>query len=152
IVQAAFAVVCCAQLRRWVDWHRQRRVLAVGLAAALLAPFAVYLLPARSLDSGGPPLGLKFSLAAMLVLGPCAIALLPGIARGAPVAKLLMPGRAAPGWVMAAVAPLAAVLAYVVLIQPYQLSGTGFFAATVLALVAAAAIVGRDGWQLARPL
>ncbi len=89
---------------------------------------------------------------ALLLMVPITLALVPGVVRGATVAKLLFPGAAAPGWAMLVVAPLGALIAIAVLVPPLQLTGSGFFAATMLAVAGAAALSAHAGWQLARPL
>jgi hypothetical protein len=152
VIEAAFAGLCFWLLRAWVSWHRQRRLLAIGFLISFVAPFLVYLVPVRSLVAGdaGVAAGIAFSVQAILVLAPRAIAAMPGVIRGAMVTKLLLPATAAPGWLMVLAAPLYALFAYLALVQPYQITGSGFFVATILALAAAAVIVGRAGWDLAR--
>jgi hypothetical protein len=130
-----------------------------------LAPFAVYLYPLRSLTSdmlgdASPAeakavsllLGLAFSLQAMMTLAPKAVSLIPGMVRAATVTKLLFPGSAAPGWLIVLGAPIYAMFIYVVLIVPYQLTGSGYFVVTILGIIAAEVLLGRGGYMLARPL
>ncbi len=152
VVEAGFCALAWVLLRQWVSWHRQRRLLLGGFLISFLAPFAVYVVPIRSLVGGeaGVAAGALFSVQAILVLAPRAIATMPGVIRGATVTKLLLPGTAAPGWLMVLAAPVYALLAYVVLVQPYQLTGSGFFVATILSLAVTAVVVFRAGWQLAR--
>jgi hypothetical protein len=151
VVEAAFCGLCFWLLRDWVSWYRQRRRLALGFVIAFVAPFLVYLVPVRAVVSGDDVgIGVMFSVQAILVLAPRAIATMPGVIRGSMVTKLLLPATAAPGWLMVMAAPLYALLAYLALVQPYQLTGSGFFVATILALACAAIVVGRAGWQLAR--
>ena len=89
---------------------------------------------------------------AMLQLAPKAISLMPGLIRASLVIKLLFPGSPAPGWLIVMAAPLYALLAYVILIIPYQFTGSGWFIAGVLGIVAGQAMLARSGFQLAQPL
>jgi hypothetical protein len=156
-VEAGFCVLAWLQLRHWVSWHKQRRILLWGFVATFLAPFVVYLAPIRALVGAGadPSLavvaGLGFSIQALLALLPRAVAVMPGVIRGATVTKLLLPGAAAPGWLMLLAAPLYGLVACLALILPYQITGSGFFVATILSLVGAQIFLGRAGYALARP-
>ena len=165
LAEVAFCVLAWIQLRNWTQWRRQRRALAWGWAVFFIAPFIVYLYPMRSLagDIFGemPPaqakalsllLGLGFSLQAMMTLAPKAVSLIPGMVRAATVTKLLFPGSAAPGWLIVLGAPIYAMFIYVVLIVPYQLTGSGYFVVTILGIIGAEILLGRGGYLLARPL
>jgi hypothetical protein len=165
LAEAAFCGLAWYQLRHWTRWRQQRRALAYGWMVFFLAPFAVYLYPLRSLTSdmlgdASPAeakavsllLGLAFSLQAMMTLAPKAVSLIPGMVRAATVTKLLFPGSAAPGWLIVLGAPIYAMFIYVVLIVPYQLTGSGYFVVTILGIIAAEVLLGRGGYMLARPL
>jgi hypothetical protein len=167
LAEIGFCALAWVQLRRWTEWRHQRRALALGWLGYFLAPFVVYLYPLRSAlaDMMGQAAtadapareafamlgGVAFALQAVLFLAPKAVSLMPGLVRAAIVTKLLFPGSAAPGWLIVLAAPLYALLAYVVLIVPYQLTGTGTFAIVILGVVAAQYWHGRAGYQLARP-
>ncbi|MCE9572516.1 MAG: hypothetical protein K8W52_05115, partial [Deltaproteobacteria bacterium] len=151
----ALCAVAWRELGHWVGWYRQRQVLAIATIAAALVPLVIGLLPIRSLVGAGRDamgVGLFGSMHALLMMVPITLALVPGAVRGTTVAKLLFPGAAAPGWAILVAAPAGGVLAVAVLVPPLQLTGSGFFAATVLTVAAAAALAAREGWQLARPL
>ena len=60
---------------------------------------------------------------AMLQLAPKVISLMPGLIRSSMVIKLLFPGSSAPGWLIVLCAPLYALIAYAILIIPYQFTG-----------------------------
>jgi hypothetical protein len=93
-----------------------------------------------------------FAMLAMLQLAPKANSLMPGLIRASLVIKLLFPGSTAPGWLIVIGAPLYALLAYVVLIIPYQFTGSGWFIAGVLGVIAGQLVLARAGFALARPL
>ena len=93
-----------------------------------------------------------FSMIAMLQLAPKAISLMPGLVRASMVVKLLFPGSSAPGWLIAMAAPMYSLLAYVILIIPYQFTGDGRFITGILLVVVGQAVLARSGFRLARPL
>ncbi len=165
IAEGIFAYICWSQLRHWAHWRRQRRMLMLGWLLFMAMPFIVFLYPlgsaAPSRDdlialgtSGGAKIvhPFLFAMLAMLQLAPKAISLMPGLIRASLVIKLLFPGSSAPGWLIVVAAPLYALLAYVVLIVPYQLTGSGWFIAGVLGLIAGQALLARAGYGLAQPL
>jgi hypothetical protein len=49
-------------------------------------------------------------------------------------------------------APMYALLAYVILIVPYQFTGDGMFMVGVLGVVTGQAVLARAGFRLARPM
>jgi hypothetical protein len=165
-VEVGFAILLWTQLRRWTEWQKQRRVLLVGWMAFFLMPFVLYLYPLRSAmeevmaqGAGNPQaarmgsimVGMVASVAAMIELTPKAISVMPGLLRGAITSKLLFPGASAPGWLLLLLAPIYALLMYVVLIIPYQLTGSGFFVPAMIGLIGAQVWLGRMGYQMARP-
>jgi hypothetical protein len=77
---------------------------------------------------------------------------MPGLIRSSMVIKLLFPGHAAPGWLIVFSAPLYAMIAYALLIIPYQFTGEPWFVIGIVLIVFAQALVARSGFQLARPL
>ncbi|HTE54631.1 MAG TPA: hypothetical protein VK698_27445 [Kofleriaceae bacterium] len=167
LVDASFALLLWTQLRNWTNWHRQRRVLAIGWLAFFLMPFVFYLYPLRSAmdevlaqQAGTDPrvaqafsglFGMIASVVAMIQLAPKAISLMPGLLRGALTSKLLFPGSSGPGWLMLLLAPIYALFMYVVLIIPYQITGSGYFVPAMIGLIGAQIWLGRMAFQLARP-
>ncbi|HEU4732791.1 MAG TPA: hypothetical protein VFT22_33075 [Kofleriaceae bacterium] len=174
IAEAAFCVVAFDQLRRWAEWRRQRRVLFVAWALYFVAPFLVYLYPFRSaFDSiylaqaaaeiGGVKLnasrstihtvvGLAFGVQALLALGPKVISLMPGLIRASIVTKLQFPGTTAPGWLMMLAAPLYALFAYIIVLLPYQITGSWHFVVGNAGILAAQVFIGLSGRRLTVPL
>jgi hypothetical protein len=175
--EAAFCVVAFDQLRNWAQWKRQRRVLAIAWAIYFVAPFLVYVYPFREgFDSiglaraaaqiGGIPLltarfnaetvhmvvGLAFGVQALLALGPKIISLMPGLIRASIVTKLLFPGTTAPGWLMMAAAPFYALFAYVIVLLPYQITGSWQFVVGNTGILIAQIFIGVSGRRLTVPL
>src|SRR5690606_18146715 len=95
---------------------------------------------------------IAFAMLAMFQLAPKVISLMPGLIRSSLVIKLLFPGAAAPGWLIVMSAPLYAMIAYALLIIPYQFTGEPWFAIGIVLIVFAQVLVARSGFQLARPL
>ena len=171
VAEGLFAWICWAQLKKWAHWRTQRRKLFWGWLLFMLTPFIVFIYPLRTIfeELGGSSrekllaLGVEgvyrqavmpfvFAMLAMLQLAPKAISLMPGLIRASLVIKLLFPGSSAPGWLMVMSAPLYALLAYVILIIPYQFTGSGWFIAGVLGVVAGQAVLARAGFALAKPM
>jgi hypothetical protein len=171
IAEIIFAYVCWSQLKQWTHWRTQRRKLLWAWLLFMLTPFIVFLYPLRSVfvDLVGSPkenlaaLGVNgvykqavmpfvFSMLAMLQLAPKAISLMPGLIRASLVIKMLFPGSTAPGWLIVLTAPIYALIAYVVLIIPYQFTGSGWFIAGVLGVIAGQVLLARSGFALAQPL
>ncbi|MBA3393705.1 MAG: hypothetical protein H0T89_13740, partial [Deltaproteobacteria bacterium] len=169
--EGIFCWICWSQLKKWAHWRTQRRKLFYGWLLFMLTPFIVFIYPLRTIfeSLGGMrrealgALGVEgvyrqavmpfvFAMLAMLQLAPKAISLMPGLIRASLVIKLLFPGSSAPGWLMVVAAPLYALLAYVILIIPYQFTGSGWFIAGVLGVIAGQAVLARAGFALAKPL
>lgn len=174
--EAVFLWVCWSQLKQWANWRQQRRKLFYGWLLFMLTPFVVFIYPLNAffeeirgaVSSQEKRLMLAalgvdgiyrqavmpfvFSMIAMLQLAPKAISLMPGLIRSSMVIKLLFPGVSAPGWLIVMASPLYALLAYVILIIPYQFTGSGWFIAGVLGVVAGQAVLARAGFALARPM
>lgn len=177
VAEAAFCVVAFDQLRNWAQWKRQRRVLAIAWGLYFVAPFLVYVYPFRSaFDSyalartaaaiGGVPLtmsakgmlqiqmvvGLAFGVQALLALGPKIISLMPGLIRASIVTKLQFPGTTAPGWLMMAAAPFYALFAYIIVLLPYQITGSWQFVVGNTGILIAQIFIGISGRRLTVPL
>jgi hypothetical protein len=175
VAEGIFCWVCWAQLKQWMNWRTQRRRLFLGWLLFMLTPFVVFMYPLNAFFSELRPSHLKaavgsmgiegarailhrtvlpfvFAMLAMLQLAPKAISLMPGLIRASQVIKLLFPGSSAPGWLIVVAAPLYALLAYVILIIPYQFTGSGWFIAGVIGIVIGQAHLARAGFKLARPL
>ena len=149
VAEAAFCVVAFEQLRKWAQWRRQRRIMFVAWALYFAAPFLVYVYPFRSAFGSGylalaaaelgslrlgatrqnaqMAVGLVFGVQALLALGPKVISLMPGLIRASIVTKLLFPGTTAPGWLMMLAAPFYALFAYIIVLFPYQVTGSWEF-------------------------
>jgi hypothetical protein len=169
IAEMAFLAICWSQLRRWAHWRKQRRVLMWGWILFLGTPFIVFLYPLRTVFFDGQftaedikalnlgaisrqILPFKITMVAMLQLAPKAISLMPGLVRASLVIKCLFPGSPAPGWLIVIAAPIYALLAYVILIVPYQFTGSGWFIGGVIGIVAGQLLLARSGFALAQPL
>ncbi len=171
IAEALFCWICWRQLKRWAHWRSQRRWLFWGWVLFMSAPFIVFLYPLRHVvvDSVSNPIAtlrafgmggsyrraimpFVFSMIAMLQLAPKAISLMPGLIRASLVIKLLFPGASAPGWIIVMAAPLYALLAYVILVIPYQFTGSLWFIAGVVGVIIGQAVLARAGFALAQPL
>jgi hypothetical protein len=171
LTEGLFCWICWTQLKRWSHWREQRRLLFFGWILFMAMPFLVFLYPLRTvlLDTVGRPLDLSsslgvtgqyqravmpfvFAMVAMLQLAPKAISLMPGLIRASLVIKLLFPGSTGPGWLIVIGAPLYALLSYVILIVPYQFTGSGWFIFGVLGLIAGQILLARAGFSLAQPL
>jgi hypothetical protein len=169
--EAAFCLIMFDQLRRWAQWRRQRRVLFVAWVLYFVAPFLVYVYPLRTvptpleqfaIDSvrgrGISPeqatmgVGLKWGVIAMLALGPKVISLMPGLIRASIVTKLLFPGTTAPGWLMMMAAPFYALFAYIIVLLPYQVTGSWQFLVGNLGILLAQVFIGISGRRLTVPL
>lgn len=169
IAEMIFAYVCWSQLKEWTNWRAQRRKLMWAWLLFMLAPFVVFLYPLRSVFAESTiairdnyaALGVTgaynkvapfmFAMLAMLQLAPKAISLMPGLIRASLVIKMLFPGSTAPGWLIVLTAPIYALIAYVVLIIPYQYTGSGWFIAGVIGVIAGQVILARAGFSLAHP-
>jgi hypothetical protein len=171
LTEGAFCWICWTQLKNWSHWRKQRRMLFWGWLLFMAMPFFVFLYPLRTVlvenaTSGtdairGLGMGgiynravqpFVFAMIAMLQLAPKAVSLMPGLVRASLVIKLLFPGSVGPGWLIVMCAPLYALLSYVVLIVPYQFTGSGWFIAGVLGLIAGQIILARAGFSLTRPM
>jgi hypothetical protein len=174
--ELVFLYVCWTQLKTWAQWRSQRRKLFYGWLLFMLTPFIVFVYPLNTFFSElraaatnaeerqallmmgisgmykKAVMPFVFSMLAMLQLAPKAISLMPGLIRSSMVIKLLFPGVSAPGWLIVMASPMYALLAYVILIIPYQFTGSGWFIAGVLGVIVAQSTLARAGFKLARPL
>jgi hypothetical protein len=174
LAEAAFCVVAFDQLRNWAQWRRQRRIMFVAWALYFAAPFLVYIYPFRTAydsvymalaaaEIGGVRLnasrqtahmvlGLAFGVQALLALGPKVISLMPGLIRASIVTKLLFPGTTAPGWLMMLAAPFYALFAYIIVLLPYQVTGSWQFVVGNTGILLAQVFIGMSGRRLTVPL
>lgn len=178
VAEGLFCWICWTQLKRWSHWRTQRTKLFWGWLLFMTVPFIVFLYPlssavadsfkdsvatARALGIAGIETSVRnarnnafmpfvYAMIAMLQLAPKAISLMPGLIRSSLVIKLLFPGSTAPGWLIVMCAPLYALLAYVILIIPYQVTGSGWFIFGVLGLIVGQGLLARSGFALAKPL
>jgi hypothetical protein len=169
IAEAIFCVVAFLALAHWTQWQRQRRQLLRWWLVFFLAPFVTFLYPVRefldgAIEGGFDPqmmamqkaqvmaISIAYSLNALLVLAPKAISLMPGLIRAAIVTKMLFAGASAPGWLIMIGAPIYGLLTYVLLVVPYQITGSGFFVLAIISIIAAQVMLGRAGYALAKPM
>ena len=173
ITEALFCIVAFDQLKNWAQWRKQRRVLFIAWGLYFIAPFLVYLFPFRSVFDGWRAameatklgdlqlftkqnyhmlVGLVFGVEALLALGPKVISLMPGLIRASIVTKLLFPGTTAPGWLMMIAAPFYALFAYIIVLLPYQVTGSWHFVAGNAGLLVAQIFIGISGRRLTVPL
>jgi hypothetical protein len=166
VVDIGFAILLWSQVPRWTRWRKQRRVIVAGWLLFFLVPFAIWLYPIRNLfddamaqQATDPQaraaahmlLGIVASFAAMIELAPRAVSLMPGLLRAALTSKLLFPGASGPGWLVVLVAPVYAMVVYVVLVIPYQVTGSGYFVVAMIGMTTAQLWMARMGYKLARP-
>ena len=167
VVDVAFALVLWSQIGRWTRWRKQRRVLVVGWLLYFLMPFVIWLYPLRNaLDdalaqqTAGDPraraaaavlFGILASFNAMFELAPRAVSLMPGLLRAAITSKLLLPGASGPGWLVLLLAPIYAMIVFILMIIPYQVTASGYFVVAMIGLAGAQLWMGRMGYKLARP-
>jgi hypothetical protein len=175
IAEGLFCIVAFDQLRRWAQWKRQRRIMFIAWTLYFIAPFLVYAYPFRSAFDHSAyaamaaanivgvdlhpnmktihiAVGLAFGVQALLALGPKIISLMPGLIRASIVTKLLFPGTTAPGWLMMLAAPFYALFAYVIVLLPYQMTGSWHFVVGNAGLLAAQIYIGINGRKLTVPL
>jgi hypothetical protein len=175
IAEALFCIVAFDQLKNWAQWKKQRRILFFAWAIYFTAPFFVWLYPFRSaydqsyggainaIKNAGIPLsvspkqlhfalGLVFGVKALLQLGPKVISLMPGLIRASIVSKLQFPGSTTPGWLMMLAAQMYALFAYIIVILPYQITGSWQFLVGNGGILFAQIFIGASGRRLTVPL
>lgn len=175
IAEALFCIVAFDQLRNWANWKKQRKILFVAWAIYFLAPFLVYLYPFRyafdgsiyaaraAAEIGGVKLnasnqaihmavGLAFGVQALLALGPKIISLMPGLIRASIVSKLLFPGTTAPGWLIMLAAPFYTLFAFIIVLLPYQITGSWQFVVGNGGILLAQFYIAMSGRKLTVPL
>ena len=170
LAEGGLCALLWLQLRHWTDWRRQQRVLLLGWLVYFLTPLVISLYPleraahdllraqlgfAVPRDAAAAGLGtvvtLGYAIQMLLVLAPKVLSVMPGLMRAAIASKLLFPGSSAPGWLIVLGSPICALLVYVVLFFPYQVTGSGYFVLAMLGILAALLTLGRSGFALARP-
>lgn len=166
LAEAGLCGLCVWQLGKWTQWRKQHRMLLLGWLGMMAVSFVVYLYPlsravasaladevgeGATADGVAERFGAAFALIALFALAPKVLAAMAGAIRSALVTKLQFPGSSAPGWMIVVAAALYAVVGFVVVVVPYQLSGSGWFLLGMAALIAAQFLMVRLGWALARP-
>lgn len=171
LAEVAFCIICWLSLKHWTAWRKQRKWLLFGWLLFILTPFVVFMYPLRTIVEhtyrGMSVLQLRelgwygaynralvpfaFAMVAMLQLAPKVISLMPGLIRSSMVVKLLFPGSTAPGWLIVFCAPLYGLIAYAILVIPYQFTGEPWFMFGVFLIMVAQVLVMRSGFALARP-
>ncbi len=174
IAEGLFCLAAFAMLGRWTQWASQRRILLLAWALYFIAPFIVYLYPFQDAFDSTKELkaaaqfgelhlsakkkhihmavGLVFGVKAMLALAPKAISVMPGVIRASIVSKLLFPGTSGPGFLMILAAPLYALFAYIIILLPYQITGSVYFVIGVLGVMGAQIFIALSGRRLTMPL
>lgn len=172
LAECVFCAICWISLRHWTQWRKQRRWLLIGWLLFMLTPFVVFIYPIKTIIADSTraltiqqmhELGwygvynravapFAFAMIAMLQLAPKVISLMPGLIRSSMVTKLLFPGTSAPGWLIVFCAPLYGLIAYAILVIPYQFTGEPWFMFGVILIMIAQVFVMRAGFTLARPL
>lgn len=175
--EGLFCLIAFDQLKNWTKWKKQRRVLLIAWGLYMLAPFLVYLYPFRDAyddlamrvlrqaaeiggglrvavtkDTAGMAVGLAFGFKALVALGPKVVSLMPGLIRASIVSKLLFPGMSAPGWLMILAAPFYALLVYIIVLMPYQLTGSWYFVGGIVGLIVAQVFIAWSGQVFTVPL
>jgi hypothetical protein len=175
LAEGFFCLVAFAQLKNWAQWRHQRRALFIAWVIYFIAPFVVFSYPFRhvydnyyvaadtlqhaanlpfqiSHHTFNYAIGMMFGMQALLVLGPKVISLMPGMIRASIVTKLQFPGLTAPGWLMMLAAPVYALFAYIIVLLPYQITGSWEFVVGNLGVMAAQLFIGISGRRLTVPL
>lgn len=155
IAEGFLCAVCWMQLFKWTRWAQQRRMLFITWLVFMAAPFVVFLIPAEMIGKpriDATPLKITIAISALITLAPKAVSLLAGTLRAGIVTKMLFAGSGGPGWVVVLAAPLYTLLVFTLLIVPYQITGSGWYFAAMLALVGAQIALGRVGYQLTKPM
>jgi hypothetical protein len=175
LAETAFCIVMFDQLKNWTQWKRQRRIMFVAWSLYFLAPFVVYLYPFRTAfddsiyiaqatqvlgefklqfnhSTAHLVIGMAFGVQALLALGPKIISLMPGLIRASVVSKLQFPGSTAPGWLMMLSAPLYALFAYILVLLPYQITGSWQFVIGNAGILASQVFIAISGRKLTVPL
>jgi len=170
--ETAFCLICWLSLRNWTNWRKQRRWLFGGWLLFMLSPFIAFVYPLKFAVAGAVKsvrvetlreLGIHgvynrivapfiYAMIAMLQLAPKVISLMPGLIRSSMVIKLLFPGASAPGWLIVMAAPLYAMIAYAILVIPYQFTGEPWFMAGIIGIMVAQVMMTRAGFRLAKPM
>jgi len=154
-LQVVLAFGVYTAFKRWGDWGRSRKILLVTWIIAFLAPFAVALFPARSVGGGNANValvwGLLGALSHVIALAPKVLALIPGLLRAAVSAKVLFPRSTAPGWLVTLTSPFYLLLLFVIMMLPYQLTGSPLLVLAMLCFLLGPVWLWRSGTALAKP-
>ncbi len=135
--QAAVAGAAIYALANWSSLRRSHRVLRAGWLAGLLVPFALALIPVKSLLNLGelPPeqegmrallvhiMGFASGFMYFAVLLPSVISVLTGAVRASLTVKRFLPESAAPGWIAAGIAPWFVLLLLAIVVVLIQVGG-----------------------------
>ena len=156
LLNAAFVFGVYRACTTWDLPKLSRRTLFWFWLLGFLAPFLVALYPIRSLAGGGTQqqlilVGMLGGLSFLFELAPKALALMPGLLRAAVTTKLLFPGSTTPGALIAVAAPLYGLIVYVVLVIPYQMSGSPLMLFAMLGFVGAPFFLWRGRDKLLAP-
>ena len=164
--QAAVAGAALYALRHWSSLRRSHRALRAGWLAGLLVPFALALIPVRSLLQIGelPPeqqgvralvvhlAGFASGFMYFAVLLPSVLSVLTGAINASLTVKRFLPEAAAPGWIAAGIAPWLVLLLLAIVVVLIQVGG-GFLLVLGFLLISAAFLeLPRKSAVLGRPV
>lgn len=156
-------------LARWRTLRASHRFVRLGWLVGLLVPFALALLPVRSiLDLDGQAaggdgadgaqlrevvrqlMGVAAGFSYFAVLLPSVISVLTGAVRASLTVKRFLPESPVPGWIAAGIAPWFVLLLLAVVVVLLQIGGSfvlvagfGLVAAAILQIPWRASVVGR---------
>ncbi|HUQ02169.1 MAG TPA: hypothetical protein VM261_06705 [Kofleriaceae bacterium] len=170
--EGLFCLTAFVMLGQWTNWAKQRRYLFIAWVIYFIAPFVVYLYPFQEAYDKSSEMkqvlaqfnlgakkkylhqgvGVVMGIKAMLVLGPKAISLMPGMIRASIVSKLLFPGTSGPGFLLILAAPMYALFAYVIILMPYQITASVYFLIGLFGVMTAQIFIALSGRLLTMPL
>lgn len=133
------------------SYIEQQLGAAAGGADTWAAQGGAAAFDATAASSVATALKVTLSVYALLTLAPKAVSLLAGVIRAGLVTKMLFPGTAGPGWLVVLATPLYTLFVFTLLIVPFQLTGSGWYAGAILALATAQFAIGRAGYTLTKP-
>lgn len=147
----------------WADLRRSRLLSRIGWSVMFFVPILLAFLPASSLMEFGHiddptvrktvtrTLGVAIGLSVFVGLGAKVIAIFPGVIRSSMSLKTLLPESATPGWIVAMIAPLYALVLLLMLLTANQIGGSVFLLLGAICLTIAPAVYIVCAKALVRP-